>query len=579
MMKSLILPALAALSLQAFAQTACVNGMAGNYPCRNMDLMKFMTLQECGCDPNGNTNDVWGWVSPATGKEYAILGCAEVTSFIDVTDPVNPVLIGILPTHSVGSLWRDVEAHENWLYVVSEAQGHGLQVFDLTQLDAVSNPPVEFSESAHYDGFSNCHTVNVDPVSGFVYAYGTNTYNGGEHIVDVSDPLNPTLAGGYDGSGYTHDGFAWTYDGPDTDYTGREIVIACNGRSNSDNDRLAIVDVTVKTDCQLIGEYNFNGEGTTGYFHQGWITKNKKFFLMNDELDEMALGNNQEPYGTRTHIFNITDLDNVTYEGFYEATSPAIDHNLYALDQFIYESNYRSGVRVLDAIRVGTSTLTEVGFFDLYPDNDNAQFSGTWSNFPYLPSGIVLATSMYDGMFIVKPSIITTSQDSWDLCSTEDVVFEIDINANLAFPLTVGLDGLGGATASAAVINNQGVTTITITGISTLSPGSYSPNLLLISNFGEQYEIPLEVTVCNTINVEETALTEMSVFPNPAQNELQVQLVNAAAIIEVFDAAGKRVLSQPTNGQTTLTLDVRSLAEGAYSLKAGEDVTRIVIAR
>lgn len=579
-MKSLILPALAALSLQAFAQTACVNGMAGNYPCRNMDLMKFMTLQECGCDPNGNTNDVWGWVSPATGKEYAILGCADVTSFIDVTDPVNPILIGTLPTHSSNSLWRDVESHGNWLYVVSEAQGHGLQVFDLTQLDAVSNPPVAFSESAHYDEFSNCHTVNVDPVSGFVYAYGTNTYNGGEHIVDVSDPLNPTLAGGYDGSGYTHDGFAWTYDGPDTDYTGREIVIACNGRSNSDNDRLAIVDVTVKTDCQLIGEYNFNGEGTTGYFHQGWITKNKKFFLMNDELDEMALGNNQQPYGTRTHIFNITDLDNVTYEGFYEGTSPAIDHNLYALDQFIYESNYRSGVRVLDAIRVGTSTLTEVGFFDLYPDNDNAQFSGTWSNYPYLPSGLVLATSMYDGMFIVKPSIITTSQDSWDLCSTEDVVFEIDINANLAFPLTVGLDGLGGATASASVINNQGVTTITITGISTLSPGSYSPNLLLISNFGEQYEIPLEVTVCNTINVEETALSFMSVFPNPAQNEVQVQLVNAVAAIEMFDSVGKRVLNIPSNnGQLLYTIDVRSLAEGTYSLKAGEDVTRIVIAR
>ena len=578
-MKSLLIPALAALSLQAFAQTACVNGMAGEYPCRNMDLMKFMTLQECGCDPNGNTNDVWGWVSPVSGKEYAILGCADVTSFIDVTNPVNPVLIGILPTHTVSSLWRDVESHGNWLYVVSEASGHGLQVFDLLQLDGVSNPPLVFAESAYYGNFSNCHTVNVDPVSGYVYAYGTNTYSGGEHIVDVSDPLNPVLAGGYDGSGYTHDGFAWTYDGPDADHTGQEIVIACNGRANSDNDKLVIVDVTDKTDCQLIGEYDYSGDATVGYFHQGWITKNKKFFLMNDELDEMALGNNQEPYGTRTHIFNITNLDNVTYEGFYEGTSPAIDHNLYAEDQFIYESNYRSGVRVLDAIRVASSSLSEVAYFDLYPENDNAQFSGTWSNYPYLPSGIVLATSMYDGMFIVKPSIITTSQESWDLCSTEDVVFEIDINADLAFPLTVGIDGLGGATASAPVINNQGVATVTITGISTLSPGNYTPNLLLISNFGEQYEIPLEVNVCNTINVSENASSLLSVFPNPVQQELQVELTQAATEIELFDATGKKVLSIATNGQRTLKVDVRSLAEGVYSLKAGEEVTRVVIAR
>ena len=578
-MKSLLISAIAALSLQAFAQTACVNGMAGEYPCRNMDLMKFMTLQECGCDPNGNTNDVWGWVSPVSGKEYAILGCADVTSFIDVTDAVNPVLIGTLPTHSVSSLWRDVESHGNWLYVVSEAQGHGMQVFDLTQLDDVLNPPVVFAESAHYPDFSNCHTVNVDPVSGYVYAYGTNTYNGGEHIIDVSNPLNPVLAGGYDGSGYTHDGFAWTYDGPDADHTGQEIVIACNGRSNSDNDKLVFVDVTDKTDCQLIGEYNFNGQGTTGYFHQGWITKNKKFFLMNDELDEMALGNNQEPYGTRTHIFNITDLDNVTYQGFYEAESPAIDHNLYTLDQFVYESNYRSGVRVLDAIRVGSSVLSEVAFFDLYPDNDNAQFSGTWSNYPYLPSGLVLATSMYDGFFIMKPTIITTSQDSWEICNTDDIVFEIDINAELAFPLTVGLNGLGGASASAAVINNQGIVTVTITGISTLSPGNYTPNLLLISNFGEQYEIPLEVNVCNTINVSESVSAQVTVFPNPVQSELQIQLVNQVETIELFDALGKRVMSISTNNQLSLKVDVRSLAEGAYTLKAGDEAVRVVVAK
>ena len=578
-MKSLLISAMAALSLQAFAQTACVNGMAGEYPCRNMDLMKFMTLQECGCDPNGNTNDVWGWVSPVTGREYAILGCADVTSFIDVTDPVNPVLIGILPTHTVSSLWRDVESHGNWLYVVSEAQGHGMQVFDLGQLDGVIGPPVEFSESAHYPNFSNCHTVNVDPVSGYVFAYGTNTYNGGEHIIDVSNPLSPVLAGGYDGSGYTHDGFAWTYDGPDADHTGREIVIACNGRSNSENDKLVFVDVTDKTDCQLIGEYNFNGEATIGYFHQGWITKNKKFFLMNDELDEMALGNNQEPYGTRTHIFNITDLDNVTYEGFYEAESPAIDHNLYTLDQFIYESNYRSGVRVLDAIRVGSSVLSEVAFFDLFPENDNAQFSGTWSNYPYLPSGLVLATSMYDGFFIMKPTIITTSQDSWEICNTDDIVFEIDINAELAFPLTVGLNGLGGASASASVINNQGVATVTITGISTLNPGNYTPNLLLISNFGEQYEIPLEVNVCNTINVSESVSAQVTVFPNPAQSELQIQLANQVETIELFDALGKRVMSISTNNQLSLKVDVRSLAEGAYTLKAGDEAVRVVVAK
>ena len=564
-------------TLSASAQVPCVNGMAGTYPCRNMDLMKFMTLEECGCNPTGNTNDVWGWKSPVSGKEYAILGCADVTSFIDVTDPVNPIFIGTLATHSVSSLWRDVESLGNWLYIVSEAAGHGMQIFDLNQLDGVASPPVLFAESAHYPGFSNCHTVNVDPVSGFVYAYGTNTVGGGEHIVDVSDPLNPTYAGGYENSGYTHDGFAWTYDGPDADHQGQEIVIACNGRSGSDNDKLVFVDVTDKTDCQLIGEYDYNGQATVGYFHQGWITKNKRYFLMNDELDEMALGNDQQPYGTRTHIFNITDLDNVTYEGFYEGTSPSIDHNLYALDQFIYESNYRSGVRVLDAIRVAESQLNEVAFFDLYPENDNAQFSGTWSNYPYLPSGIVLATSMYDGMFIVKPTIITTSQNSWELCDTQDVVFEIDINANLAFPLTVSLEGMEPATATAQTITSQGVVQVTLSGIEGVNPGDYTPNLVLASTFGEQYEIPLQVNICPSIGVEDMATQVISVYPNPANDQLRIQLNTATEQLDLVDASGRIVRSLPTFGQRQITMDVKSVANGVYSLKAGSSAIQVLV--
>ena len=564
-------------TLSASAQVPCVNGMAGTYPCRNMDLMTFMTLEECGCNPTGNTNDVWGWKSPVSGKEYAILGCADVTSFIDVTYPVNPIFLGTLATHSVSSLWRDVESLGNWLYVVSEASGHGMQIFDLNQLDGVTNPPVLFSETAHYPGFSNCHTVNVDPVSGFVYAYGTNTVGGGEHIVDVSDPLNPTYAGGYENSGYTHDGFAWTYDGPDADHQGQEIVIACNGRSGSDNDILVFVNVTDKTDCVLIDEYDYNGEATIGYFHQGWVTKNKRYFLMNDELDEMALGNDQQPYGTRTHIFNITDLDNVTYEGFYEGTSPSIDHNLYALDQFIYESNYRSGVRVLDAIRVAESQLNEVAFFDLYPENDNAQFSGTWSNYPYLPSGIVLATSMYDGMFIVKPTIITTSQNSWELCDTQDVVFEIDINANLAFPLTVALEGMEPATATAQTITSQGVVQVTLSGIQGVNPGDYTPNLVLASTFGEQYEIPLQVNICPSIGVEDMPTQVITVYPNPANDQMRIQLNTTIEQLDLVDASGRIVRSLPTFGQRQITMDVKSVANGVYSLQAGANSIQVLI--
>ncbi|MFM9986686.1 MAG: choice-of-anchor B family protein [Flavobacteriales bacterium] len=467
----------------AKAQTPCVNGMAGTYPCQNVDLLAFVPLSEMG---NGaNTNDIWGWVSPATGKEYALVGCSNGTAFLDISNPVEPVYIGILPTHTQTSLWRDIEVYNNYCFAVSEANNHGLQVFDLMELDGVTNPPVEFDESAFYGEFGHCHTLTIDVQSGFCYCNGTGTYNGGLHIVNIQDPLNPTLAGGFDIDGYTHDSFAWTYDGPDPDYAGHELVFACN------EDELTIVDCTDKTDCQLIQSYSYDN---VGYIHQGWITKDKSHFLIDDELDEQELGNDGITTGTRTHIFDVTDLDNSDYQGFFESTSPSIDHNLYVLDQFVYESNYRSGVRVLDAVKVDDGLLKQVGFFDLYPANDNAQFSGTWSNYPYLPSGVNLATHMYEGFYILQPKLITLAQDNFDLCGVNQIVLDVTVNAEIAFPVTFAVENLGSVSVSANPLEDTGNAIVTISELNSLTPGTYQATLALQTTFGEQYEVPFTVT-------------------------------------------------------------------------------------
>lgn len=464
------------------AQTPCENGMAGIYPCRNIDLLAFVPLSDLG--QGANTNDIWGWVSPLTGKEYALVGCSNGTAFFDLAEPPEPVFLGLLPTHSSNSLWRDVEAHGNYCYIGSEAPDHGLQIFDLLQLDAVSNPPVNFDETAHYDGFGKSHTITVDPVSGYVICMGTNTYEGGLHIVDVSDPLNPVIAGGFANDGYTHDGFPWTYDGPDPDWQGRELFFACN------EDELTIVDITDKTDCQAIGSYDYEGQAPVGYIHQGWVTKDKSHFLVNDELDEIQIGNDQLPYGTRTHLFDITDLDNVSYQGYHEANNTSIDHNLYILDQFVYESNYRSGVRVFDAVHIDDAAITEVGYFDLFPTNDFAAFSGTWSNYPFLPSGINIATSMYEGFFILQPKLIVLSQDEWTLCGNDQIIFDVQVNANIAFPVTFGVSGLGNVTVNAEALTEEGAATIAISGLAQLPSGVYQAKLLLQTTFGEEYEVP-----------------------------------------------------------------------------------------
>ncbi|GIR50180.1 MAG: hypothetical protein CM15mP58_22770 [Burkholderiaceae bacterium] len=68
------------------------------------------------------------------GREYAIIGLDNGTAFIDITIPNLPVIIGKLPTQTEDSSWRDIKVFGNYAYIVSEADNHGMQVFDLTHL-------------------------------------------------------------------------------------------------------------------------------------------------------------------------------------------------------------------------------------------------------------------------------------------------------------------------------------------------------------------------------------------------------------------------------------------------------------
>src|SRR5690606_11458023 len=107
-------------------------------------------------------NDSWGWTDPDTGKEYAVVGLDNGTAFIDISDPVNAVYLGKLPTETEASLWRDIKVYNSHAFIVSEATDHGMQVFDLTRLRNVSNPPQTFDTDGFYGGFGNAHNIAIN---------------------------------------------------------------------------------------------------------------------------------------------------------------------------------------------------------------------------------------------------------------------------------------------------------------------------------------------------------------------------------------------------------------------------------
>lgn len=381
------------LSYAVSAQTPCAGGSAAGYPCNGIDLMSYTPLSVMNASL---ANDLWGWTSPNTGDEYVILGLINGTAFFNISDPVNPTYLGKLPTQTGNSDWRDVKVYNNHAFIVSEASGHGMQVFNLLQLDGVTTTQ-SWSNTAYFNGagngatFGSAHNIVINEGSGYAYVVGAGPCNGGLLSIDISNPTNPSFAGCFSTDGYTHDAQCVNYIGPDPQYQGTEICL------NSNANTLTIVDVTDKTDMTQVSRTGYSG---VGYTHQGWLTEDHQYYLMNDEFDESNNGHN-----TRTYIWDLRDLDNPVYLGFYQGSAASIDHNLYIKDNLAYCSNYSSGLRVLDVSNIASGSLTEFAYFDTYPSNNSSGFDGTWSNYPYFASGVIAVSGIENsdaGLFLLK---------------------------------------------------------------------------------------------------------------------------------------------------------------------------------
>ncbi|MFQ5691155.1 MAG: choice-of-anchor B family protein [Gemmatimonadota bacterium] len=383
-------------------QVECRDGSADQFDCKDVDLVSFLPVRALGGQRGIMVNDLWGWTDPETGREYALVGRFDGTAFVDLSDPARPVYLGDLPLTegATPNLWRDIKVYRNHAYIVADAAGaHGVQIFDLTQLRDVQNPPVTFHETAHYDGIHSAHNIVIDEESGFAFTVGNSmggeTCGGGLHMIDIREPEHPRFAGcfadpttGNAKTGYTHDAMCTVYHGPDADYRGHEICF------NSSETALGIADVTNKRHPVALAAASYPN---VGYAHQGWLTEDQRYFLMDDEEDELQNGIPR----TRTLVWDVQDLEDPILVKEYLGTTPASDHNLYIKGRYAYESNYVSGLRILD-ISDPTDPV-EVGHFDTMPWGEDAPgFAGSWSNYPFFHSGLIIVSSMKEGLFILK---------------------------------------------------------------------------------------------------------------------------------------------------------------------------------
>ncbi len=312
----------------------------------------------------------WGWTDTTTGREYAILGSYCGTSFVEITDPNNMVERDFVS--GVCSSWRELQVHGNYAYNVSEGGG-GVQIMDLSYLPDSVHLVKSYTYSQGSKNITRGHSLHIK--DGYMYLNGCANWSpGGILIFSLADPINPVYQGEFAGN-YIHDCSVRN----DTIY-GAGIY----------GQGVQIINATNKTSPQLLHTISYAGAGT----HNTATTSNGKYVLSTDEI------------GSTAKTLKIWDLQNpptFTKVAEYVGSPTAIVHNAFVRDNLAIMSYYTAGIRVVDI--TNPASPVEVGGYDTYPSDDNANYDGAWSTYPFFPSGKIIIGDMATGLYVVDVNL------------------------------------------------------------------------------------------------------------------------------------------------------------------------------
>ncbi|MBK6834759.1 MAG: choice-of-anchor B family protein [Bacteroidetes bacterium] len=324
----------------------------------------------------------YGWHNPVDNKEYAILGSTKGNHFIEITNPSAPVVRDFVPGVAQNSLWREIKTYQNYAYLVSDDNGNRFQIVDMSYLpDSVH---VVYQSNAL---FAKSHTIFVE--GNKLYCGATTSSTGvvtSMAVYDLSDPENPVLLRKLNQDlpsiGYVHDMFVRN-----------DTIYASTG-----NPGLFILKFNSNNTFSLLADYTNYVD--VGYNHSSYLTPDSKTLVFTDEVAT----------GLAVKVIDVTDLGNITLKDTIKSHIGATAHNPYVTDDYhAIISYYQDGIQIYDVSNPNNAVLT--GFFDtdyLHGDNDNYTFStayrGCWGAYPYLPSGVLIASDMQNGLFVLDMS-------------------------------------------------------------------------------------------------------------------------------------------------------------------------------
>ena len=389
---------------QSQGPTPCVDGKAGIYPCKNIDLVSHIALTDMKLKPN-SANNIWGHTDLNTGTEYAIIGLDTGTAVFSLADPAAPKEVGSIAGSS--TLWRDMKVlqfYDNSLarwrayaYVSSEGTDN-IQIIDLNQLP-VSAQLVSADQAvtsahslyiSHVDYTTNTTLEGLEPA---LHIVGQKAVGGAFTSYGLKNPTTLTpyfLHSNGTRADYTHDATSMLIE--DSRATQSCQRSACSLLIDFNEKSVRLWNISDLTGAGALAELTYP---QASYVHSGWWTEDKRYVFIHDELDETNFGLN-----TTIRVMNVDNLQQPVIVKEWTGPTAAIDHNGYARGNRYYFSNYQRGTSILDISN--PLNPQEAGYFDSFPASDNAAFNGVWGTYPFLPSGLIISADINSGLYVLR---------------------------------------------------------------------------------------------------------------------------------------------------------------------------------
>ena len=331
---------------------------------------------------NNAFNEVWGYTR--NNREYAIIGSSRGTHFFDVTNPSSIVEVDFVQGRDTGKyiVHRDYHDYKNYLYMVTDEGNGSLQIVDLTYLP----------DSVHlvYDDNTKIklsHNIFIDTATDKLYSCG-----GGNaekfNVFSLANPLSPqrlyrghidiswwatTVGSG----GYVHDVYS------------RNDTVYCNAGNG-----LYVVDFSGTTPT-LLASLKSYPDG--GYNHSGWLSEDGNTYTLTDET-----------WGKKVKFFDVSNLNSIQFLDTIGSniTSNSIPHNVITKGDYAYVAYYYDGTYIYNIADPSNPYLT--GYYRTSTETNYRSYKGNWGIYPFLPSGILLASDMQNGLFVLKVSDATS---------------------------------------------------------------------------------------------------------------------------------------------------------------------------